>query len=121
VAIAGAGLIVPGRGARGDLPGARPGQVTGQGLVVSATPLGDNEVMICLVDTSRERMAVYLADGRRSRLKLLAVRDISADWALTDYNNDPPLPKDIRARAEKAVESASPTKGAQERKPEVSP
>jgi hypothetical protein len=99
----------------------RAGQVTGQGLVVSATPLGDNEVVICLVDTSRDRMAVYLADGRRSRLKLLAVRDISADWALADYNNDPPLPKDIRARVEKAAEAALPAKGAQDRKPESSP
>ena len=121
MAIAGAGLIVSGRADPAAFAEVRAGQVTGRGLVVSATPLGDNEVVICLVDTSRERMAVYLADGRRSRLKLLAVRDISADWALTDYNNDPPLPKDIRARAEKAVESASPAKGAQERKPEVSP
>ena len=71
--------------------------------------------------TSRERMAVYVADGRRSRLKLLAVRDLSADWALTDYNNDPPLPKDVRARAEKTAESAAPARGAQERKAETSP
>jgi hypothetical protein len=99
----------------------RGGQASGQGLVVSATPLGDNEVVICLVDTSRERMAVYVADGRRSRLKLLAVRDVSADWALTDYNNDPPLPKDVRARVEKAAESASPAKNAPERKPEGAP
>jgi hypothetical protein len=99
----------------------RAGQVTGQGVVVSATQLSDNEVVICLVDTSRERMAVYVADGRRGRLKLVAVRDISADWALTDYNNEAPLPKDIRARVEKAAESASPAKGAQDRKPEVSP
>jgi hypothetical protein len=99
----------------------RAGQAVGQGVVVSATPLGDNEVVICLVDTSRDRMAVYLADGRRSRLKLVAVRDISADWALADYNNDPPLPKDIRARAEKAADSVAPAKGATDRKPEASP
>ena len=43
---------------------------------------------------------VYLADGKRTRLKLLAVRDISADGALSDYNNDPPYPKDIRRRVE---------------------
>lgn len=99
----------------------RAGQASGQGLVVSATPLGDNEVVICLVDTSRERMAVYVADGRRGRLKLLAVRDLSADWALTDYNNDPPLPKDIRTRVEKAAEPASSAKNSQERKPDSAP
>ena len=121
VALVGAGLMFSDRADPAAFAEVRAGQVTGQGLVVSATPLGDNEVVICLVDTSRERMAVYLADGRRSRLKLLAVRDISADWALTDYNNDPPLPKDIRARVEKAAEAALPAKGAQDRKPESSP
>ena len=70
-----------------------------------ATPMGDEaSVVICLVDTARERLVVYLADGRRSRLKLLAVRDISADWALSDYNNDPPLPADVRSRVEALIE-----------------
>jgi hypothetical protein len=121
VALAGAGLMFSGRAGPAAFAEVRGGQASGQGLVVSATPLGDNEVVICLVDTSRERMAVYVADGRRSRLKLLAVRDVSADWALTDYNNDPPLPKDVRARVEKAAESASPAKNAPERKPEGAP
>jgi hypothetical protein len=53
---------------------------------------------------------VYVADAKRSRLKLLAVRDIAADWALTDYNNDPPLPKDVRTRVEKWMETGGPGK-----------
>jgi len=69
-------------------------------VALSATPVGENTVVICLVDTVRDRLMVYVADGRRTRLRLLAVRDISADWALSDYNNDPPLPKDIRQRIE---------------------
>jgi hypothetical protein len=76
----------------------------GPNVIVSATPMGDSSVVICVVDTAKERLAVYVADARRSRLKLLAVRDISADWALTDYNNDPPLPKDVRARIESLTE-----------------
>ena len=76
----------------------------GSNVIVSATPMGDSSVVICVVDTAKERLAVYVADARRSRLKLLAVRDISADWALTDYNNDPPLPKDVRARIESLTE-----------------
>lgn len=102
MALAGIGLVISGRpeslafaaGATG--PG--PSGGTSANVVVSATSLGDREVVICLVDTARQRLAVYLADGRRSRLKLLAVRDISADWELTDWNNDPPLPREIRAR-----------------------
>ena len=78
----------------------------GSNVIVSATPMGDSSVVICVVDTAKERLAVYVADVRRSRLKLLAVRDISADWALTDYNNDPPLPKDVRARIESLTEKS---------------
>lgn len=79
----------------------------GSNVIVSATPMGDSSVVICVVDTAKERLAVYVADARRSRLKLLAVRDIAADWALTDYNNDPPLPKDVRARIESLTEKGS--------------
>ena len=78
-----------------------------ENVIVSAAPMGDSSVVICVVDTAKERLAVYVADARRSRLKLLAVRDISADWALTDYNNDPPLPKDVRARLESVTEKGS--------------
>ena len=106
LALAGAGLMFSGRTDPAAFAEVRAGQVAGQGLIVSATPLGDNEVVICMVDTLRERLVVYLADGRRGRLKLLAVRDVSADWALTDYNNDPPLPKDVRVRAERGIEPA---------------
>jgi len=77
-------------------------------VVVAATPMGESNVVICLVDTRRQRLAVYQADARRSRLKLLAVRDISADWMLTDYNNDPPLPRDIRSHVEKLIRPAGP-------------
>ena len=121
VALAGVGLAVAGRADSAAFAQVRAGQALGEGVIVSATPLGDNEVVICLVDTLRQRMAVYLADGRRSRLRLLAVRDLSADWSLSDYNNDPPLPKDIRARAEKASEAGRAAPGADSRKPETAP
>ncbi|MBM4017067.1 MAG: hypothetical protein FJ288_01860 [Planctomycetes bacterium] len=113
-ALAGAGLVAAGRWDAAAAAEARAGAAGGQGVVVSATPLGDNEVVICLVDTSRERLAVYVADARRSRLRLLAVRDLSADWALSDYNNDPPLPKDIRARAERGGQGARPPSPAED-------
>jgi len=91
-------------------------------VVVSTAALSDGSVLVCLVDTSRQRLVVYLADVKRSRLKLLAVRDMEADWALTDYNNDPPLPKDVRARVEKWAESVRPATSAEsEKSPEGRP
>jgi hypothetical protein len=110
MALLGIGLAVSGRpqslAIAAEATGAGwPGDAS-TNVVVSATALGEREVLICLVDTDRQRLAVYLADGRRSRLKLLAVRDISADWELSDWNNDPPLPRDIRARLKKPDEAS---------------
>ena len=114
MALLGIGLAISGRSdslafAAGAI-GARPSADAPANVVVSATPMGEREVVICLVDTARQRLAVYLADGRRSRLKLLAVRDISADWELTDWNNDP-LPKEIRARLKKPNRTAGAAAG----------
>ena len=83
-------------------------------VLLSTTPLGDDRVVVCLVHTGRNRLMVYEADAGRSRLRLLAVRDISADWALDDYNNDAPLPRDIRQRVQQWKES---TGGAETPKP----
>jgi hypothetical protein len=85
----------------------RPGGLA-QDVVLATAPLGDAGVLVVIVDARRDRLAVYQADTRRNRLKLLAVRDLSADWSLTDYNNDPPLPRDIRARVEKMLERVPP-------------
>lgn len=111
LALAGAGLLVSGRdGAMAFAANAigGPGEAAASGMVLSSTPLGENRVLICLVDTARQRLAVYTADAKRNRLKLLAVRDLSADWTLTDYNNDPPLPKEIQTRVEKWKETSQP-------------
>lgn len=109
LALLGTGLVVAGRTdsiAFGQNPA---GRASGQGVVIATQSLGDNnEVMICLVDAAQQRLLVYLADARRSRLRLVAARDISADWSLTDFNNDSPTPKDVRGRAEKAADGPRP-------------
>jgi hypothetical protein len=91
--------------------GLAEGAETGR-VIVSTTPLGEDRVVVCLVHTERNRLMVYVAHGQRSRLRLLAVRDISADWFLDDYNNDAPLPRDIRQRVEKWKESTGGEAGA---------
>jgi len=101
-------LAASGRNEASAPSGAGARRTRAEDLVVAATPLGERDALVCLVDVGRERLAVYLADGRRSRLRLLAVRDISADWALTDFNNDPPLPNEIRARVQKALGGGEP-------------
>jgi len=120
LALVGVGLAMSGRAdsfAFGQAPG---GRAAGQDVIIATQSLGDNEVMICLVDTAQQRLLVYLADARRSRLKLVAARDISADWSMVDFNNDPPTPKEVRAGAEKAAKGLRPA-APETPKPAVAP
>ena len=68
-----------------------------QPIVIYMSPLDGRRSAICLVDAERNRLAIYQMDFGRQRLKLVAVRDFTADLGLDDYNNEAPLPKDIRA------------------------
>jgi len=124
LAVLGIGLAIAGRGgsqALGEVAFPLPPGQPPAGAGIVATPLGDSEVIVSLVDRARERLLVYQVDVRRGRMKLLAARDISADWLLTDWNNEPPLPKDIRARVERGAEAARPAAGGETLKPGVSP
>jgi hypothetical protein len=77
-------------------------------FVVTSTAMPDGDVAVTILDVAQQRLAFYVADAKRTRLKLLAVRDISADMSLTDWNNDPPLPKDVRAMVEKRADAVRP-------------
>jgi len=72
-------------------------RVGGGQVALFMAPLEQNRVALCMVDVARQRLAVYQVDFGRERLKLVAVRDFAADFGLSDYNNEAPLPKDIRA------------------------
>jgi hypothetical protein len=89
-------------------PSGLSGRSAAGDVVVSTSAMGDSEVVITILNVPEQRLAVYLADAKRTRLKLLAVRDISADMSLTDYNNEPPLPREIRARVDKGPEAPKP-------------
>jgi len=124
LAVLGIGLAIAGRGgsqAFGEVAFPLPPGQPPAGISITATPLGDSEVIVSLVDRTRERLLVYQVDVKRGRMKLLAARDIAADWLLTDWNNEPPLPKDIRARVEKGTEAARPAPGGASPKPGASP
>ena len=124
LAVLGIGLAIAGRGgseALGEMAFPPPPGQPLANVGITTTALGDNEVIVSLVDRTRERLLVYQVDVKRGRMKLLAARDISADWLLTDWNNDAPLPKDIRARIEKGTEAVRPAPGGESPKPAPSP
>jgi hypothetical protein len=120
-----AGLAVAGlaMSALAGAPVAEPGvRRAAPDVVVSSTAMPDGEVVITVLDAASQRLVVYAADSKRSRLKLLAVRDISADMLLTDYNNDKPLPREIRAILEgKGAEAPKPAPAPDGRPPAAVP
>lgn len=107
----GLGLALGGRNDTVAWAAALPNGAPAGGVQVATASLGGDRVVVCLVDTARNRLMVYVADAKRNRLRLLAVRDISADWALSDFNNERPYPKDIRQRVEQWEGTAGETVG----------
>lgn len=82
-----------------------PGRFT-----VVAQPIGDRKFGSFVIDTQTMRLMVYTFDFNKNQLKLVAVRDISEDIALSQYNNAKPWPEDIRAMID-AGKQSPPTGG----------
>jgi hypothetical protein len=99
--VAAAGLFLAGGG--GDAEAAPAAGSDGADWRVEVAPLGEGGALVVLVSPTRQRLMVYRVDDRRTQLKLLAVRDVGADWALTDYNNERPLPQTVREWVLKAA------------------
>ena len=69
-----------------------------------AAPLGEKRQGVFIVDSQTLRLLVYSVEADARRLKLVAVRDISQDIRLAHYNNEPPLPEEIRRNVESGRE-----------------
>jgi hypothetical protein len=76
------------------------GAATGSRFTMTTGPLGgsSNASVVYIVDSQTMRLLAYSIDPGTKMLKLMAVRDISADARMTYYNNDKPLPEDVRSR-----------------------
>jgi hypothetical protein len=62
--------------------------------------LGDKRVAAMVIDARTMRLLVYAFDFNKNRMQLVAVRDITQDVSLTQYNNARPWPEDIRKMLE---------------------
>ena len=94
VLVVGATSLV-GRSQAVNQPTSEPGRFT-----VVAQPIGDRKFGSFVIDSQTMHLMVYTFDFNRNQLKLVAVRDISEDVKLTQYNNAKPWPEDIRAMIE---------------------
>ena len=83
-------------GAQGTLAQASAGSV-GRFTMASGS-LGEKKLGVFIIDAQTMRLLVYAIDSESRQLKLMAVRDISQDVRLSHWNNDKPLPEEIRKR-----------------------
>ncbi len=52
--------------------------------------------LITLIDASQKVMSVYHVDSQSGQITLRSVRRLAFDFAIEEFNANPPLPADIR-------------------------
>jgi hypothetical protein len=77
-----------------------PAVAAGSELIVVPTSLGDKGQMLTIVDPRQQVLSVYHIDLLTGKIALKSVRKIQWDLQITDFNNENPLPQEIRLRLE---------------------
>jgi hypothetical protein len=102
-----AGLMVAwlgGFGERGNVFAQVPRQNLAPGggsdLVVVSVPSADKGQLLAVVDTKQQMMLVYRVDAVSGKIALKSARNIHFDLQLNDFNNEPPLPQEIKSMIE---------------------
>jgi hypothetical protein len=107
--LAGIGLLTAAGGALeigGNQPPAPPRPVAsvmaGAGDELIVVPFGTPEkaVMLAVIDPRQRVMSVYRLDSGTGKIALKSVRNLHWDLQLNDFNNDAPLPQEIRSLIE---------------------
>ncbi len=74
-----------------------PGAAAGAELIVVPMTLGDKSQMLTVVDPRQRALAVYHIDAATGKIALKSVRNIHWDLQIDNFNNDKPLPQEIRS------------------------
>jgi hypothetical protein len=77
-----------------------PTAAAGTELIVVPMTLGDKGQMLTVVDPRRRVLSVYHIDAATGKIALKSVRNIQWDLQINDFNNDKPLPQEIRSSLE---------------------
>jgi hypothetical protein len=70
------------------------------GMIVVPTSLGDKAQILTVIDPAQQVMCVYHIDLPTGKIALKSVRKIAWDLQINDFNNENPLPQEIRSRLE---------------------
>jgi hypothetical protein len=76
-----------------------PAAASGTELIVVPTPLGEKGQMLTVVDARQRVLSVYHID-LTGKVALRSVRNITWDLQMEHYNNENPLPREIRSLLE---------------------
>ncbi len=88
---------------RGEVLGLRAGPpptaASGGDLIVVPTAMAEKGQMLTIVDPRQRVLSVYHIDAT-GKIALRSVRNIQWDMQMPYYNNEPPLPQEIRSGLE---------------------
>ena len=79
------------------MPAATASAVAGSELIVA--PMGDKG-LLTVIDPRQRAIAVYRIDSVTGRIALKSVRNIQWDLQIMDFNNENPVPQQIRSSLE---------------------
>jgi hypothetical protein len=74
-----------------------PSAAVGSELIVVPTSLGEKGQMLTVVDPRQKVLSVYHIDLATGKITLKSVRNIQLDLQVPYYNNEIPLPNEIRS------------------------
>jgi len=77
-----------------------PVVAAGGEMIVVASGWADKGQMVIVLDPRLRAMCVYQIEAATGKITLKSARNIQWDLQITDLNNEPPLPKEIRSLAE---------------------
>jgi hypothetical protein len=74
-----------------------PVAAAGSELIVVPTSLGEKGQMLTVVDPRQRVISVYHIELPSGKITLKSVRNIQADLQVTAFNNEAPLPQEMRS------------------------
>ena len=100
LAVAAAGTLDRRDEALAQRPAPRGGGAAGSELIVVPGRVDEKAQWLTLVDPKLRVMSVYQIDLTTGKIALRSVRNFNWDLQMMDWNNENPLPQEIRALLE---------------------
>jgi hypothetical protein len=73
---------------------------SGGNVIAVPSAIGEKGQLLTVIDPQQQAMGVYHIELPSGKIKLLSARNIRYDMQMTNFNNEAPLPQEIRAMLE---------------------